>query len=268
MSVYAKDDPQHFRTALQSVFEQTAKAAEVVLVVDGPIGDSIASVIAEMQAACETLKVVRLNENKGHGQARRTGLANCTHELVAIMDSDDISVPDRFEKQLACFAADDELSVLGGQICEFEGSMENIIGIRMVPLEDSRIKAYLKSRCPFNQMTVMFRKSHVDRAGGYLDWHHEEDYYLWIRMFLAGCTFRNVPENLVYVRMNADSYLRRGGARYFKSEAALQVYMYKNHVIGLWRLACNIGIRFIVQVLIPNRLRRWLFANVFRTKKG
>lgn len=266
MSVYEKDNPQNFEIALESIFNQTVKPTEVVLVVDGPIPDEISQIIETMLDRYENLKVIRLDKNVGHGQARRVGLENCTNELVAIMDSDDISVPSRFEKELKCFQEDDDLSVVGSYYCEFESDLANVIGIREVPLEDKAIKQYIKTRCPFNLVSVMFRKSHVDNVGGFIDWHCEEDYYLWIRMFLAGCKFKNLPENLVYVRMNYDSYMRRGGMKYFKSESALQIYMYKNKVISLTRLVFNISIRFAVQILLPNTLRKWLFKKMFRKK--
>jgi len=268
MSVYEKDNPQHFSDALESVFGQTVEPTEVVLVVDGPVPEPTLRIIEATQNSHENLKVLHLKENMGHGIARRTGLENCSHELVAIMDSDDISVHNRFEKELECFENDVNLSVVGGYIGEFEGNVENVIGIREVPLEDDEIKQYLKSRCPFNQMTVMFKKSHVNNVGGYLDWHCEEDYFLWIRLFLAGYKFRNLPENLVYVRMDDDSYVRRGGWRYFKSEASLQLYMYKNKVISFLRLAINVSMRIVVQLLMPNRLRKWIFKKLFRAKKG
>jgi len=268
MSVYEKDNPQYFSLALESIFNQTVKPTEVVLVVDGPIPNATSQVIETMQDSHKNLKVFHLKKNMGHGIARRTGLENCAYKLVAIMDSDDISVPDRFEKELRCFENDKDLSVVGGYIGEFEENVENVIGIRKVPLEDHGIKQYLKSRCPFNLMSVMFRKSHVNEVGGFIDWHCEEDYYLWIRMLLAGCKFKNLAENLVFVRMNYDSYMRRGGLRYFKSEAALQLYMYKKNVIGLTRLVLNVSIRFIVQILIPNRSRKLIFKKFFRAKKG
>ena len=264
MSVYEKDDPKYFHVAMESVFNQTVKSTEVVLVVDGPVPQTLFQIIQLLQAEHQNLKVFHLEKNRGHGEARRTALEKCTHELVAVMDSDDISVPERFEKELRCFESDKDLSVVGGCIQEFEGDMDNIIGVRKVPLEDHEIKQFLKSRCPFNQMTVMFKKSHVDRVGGYIDWYCEEDYYLWIRMSLAGCKFKNLPKTLVNVRMSSDSYLRRSGWRYFKSEAALQVYMYRNKVINVFRLISNIVIRFIVQLLIPNRLRKWMFKKFFR----
>lgn len=268
MSVYEKDSPQYFETALESVFDQTVGPTEVVLVVDGPVPEPTLQIIETMQNSHKNLKVLHIKENMGHGIARRTGLENCDYELVAIMDSDDICVPDRFEKQLWCFENDKDLSVVGGFIWEFEEDMGNVIGIRKVPLEDDEIKQYLKSRCPFNQMSVMFRKTHVNNVGSFMDWYCEEDYFLWIRMLLAGCKFRNLPGNLVFVRMDYDSYIRRGGLRYFKSEAALQMYMYQNKVISFVRLIINVLIRFIIQILIPNRLRKWIFKKFFRTKKG
>ena len=268
MSVYGKDDPQYFSIALESVFEQTVKPTEVVLVVDGPIPEATSQVIETMLDRRKNLRVFYLEKNLGHGGSRNVGLKNCTHELVAIMDSDDICVRDRFEKQLQCFENDKDLSVVGGYVWEFEGDVNNIIGIRKVALEDHEIKQFLKSRCPFTQMSVMFRKSHVDNVGGFIDWHCDEDYFLWIRMSLAGCKFKNLPDNLVFVRMNADSYMRRGGLRYFKSESALQVYMYKNRAISLARLVVNVSIRLIVQILMPNRLRKWVFKKFFRVQKG
>lgn len=267
ISVYEKDHPQHFGLAMTSIFEQTVEPAEVVLVVDGPVPARTRELIEEFKQQHANLKVFWLEKNMGHGTARRTALENCSNELVAVMDSDDISVRDRFEKELCCFERDSELSVVGGYICEFEGNPENAIGIRTVPLEDREIKRYLKTRCPFNQMSVMFRKTHVDQAGGYRDWHCEEDYYLWIRMFLHGAKFMNLPENLVHVRMDPSSYMRRGGWRYFKSEAALQCYMHRNGVIGAWRTAMNIAVRLVVQLLIPNRLRKWMFKKFFRSQK-
>ena len=110
----------------------------------------------------------------------------------------------------------------------------------------------------------MFKKKAIDTVGGYLDWYCNEDYYLWIRMYLAGMHFANVPENLVNVRVGSEMYRRRGGWRYFKSEAKLQKYMLKNKVIGFGTFLINVSKRFIVQVLLPNRLRGWVFQKFAR----
>ena len=87
-------------------------------------------------------------------------------------------------------------------------------------------------------------------------------------MALAGYKFKNLQDNIVYVRMDSNSYLRRGGMKYFNSEAALQLFMYRNNVIGLFRLVLNIAIRLFVQILIPNGLRKWLFKKLFRAQEG
>ena len=216
--VYGGDDAEHFKFAVESILHQTVPPDEVVLVVDGPVPDRLDSVILEYEKL-SCFRVIRLKENQGHGIARRTCLLNCTHDIVALMDADDISVSTRFEKQLAVLNENSSLSVVGGNIAEFIDSQDNIVGYRNVPSNDEDIKIYLKKRCPMNQVTVMFRKKDVDRAGGYLDWYCEEDYYLWIRMLLKGMCFSNVSEVLVYVRVGKEMYRRRGGIKYFKSES-------------------------------------------------
>jgi glycosyltransferase involved in cell wall biosynthesis len=264
--VYGKDNAEHFRTAMDSIINQTVSPNEIVLVVDGPILDSIQKVIQDIQRKCEYLEVVYLENNVGHGEARRTGIEKCTNNLIAIMDADDICVPDRFERQLLYFVQDAELSVVGGNIAEFVDDIENVVGIRCVPKNDSDIKQYLKRRCPFNQMTVMFKKEDVIEAGGYIDWYCNEDYYLWIRMMQKSFKFGNVDEILCYVRVGSDMYQRRGGWKYFSSEARLQKYMLENKIIGTGRYVINVIIRFIVQVAMPNSVRGFVFRKLARNK--
>lgn len=234
------------------------------MVVDGPVPDAVNNEIEKFENSFPDFKVIRLIENKGHAIARQTGIEATSYNLVALMDSDDISVSDRFEKQLTAFQHNPKLDVLGGQMPEFIHSTNNIVGIRNVPLDDLRIKHYLKTRCPMNQVTVMFKKSSVLAAGGYIHWHYEEDYYLWLRMLEKGFSFQNLPDNLVYVRVGNEMYKRRGGIKYFKSEAKLQKYMREKAIISMPRYLFNVSVRFIVQVILPNKLRGWIFQKLFR----
>lgn len=210
--------------------------------------------------------VVKLERNSGHGTARRIGLENCKNEIIALMDADDISISNRFEKQLSYFMQNPVLSIVGSNIQEFIGSLENCTGKRIVPENDFEIKRYMKKRCPMNQMTVMFRKEAVQTVGGYLDWYCDEDYYLWIRLALAGKQFANLSEILVNVRIGEEMYSRRGGWKYFKSEAKLQNYMLKKGMIGLPRYTFNVAVRFVLQVLMPNKLRGIIFQKYTRSK--
>ena len=266
MCVYGKDNPQHFKTAVDSILNQTAPPDEVVLVVDGPVPAELDSVISEYEAL-EQFNVIRLAENQGHGNARRIGLEACRNELVAIMDADDISCNDRFEKQLNFFVNNKEVSIVGGNIVEFIESIENVVGKRNVPSNDSEIKDYLKKRCPMNLVTVMFKKSKINEVGGFIDWYCEEDYYLWIRMALADMKFANTGDILVNVRVGEEMYSRRGGWKYFKSEAKLQGFMLKKKIISFATYFMNVNKRLVVQVLLPNKLRGWVFKKFAREKE-
>lgn len=206
-----------------------------------------------------SFKTVYLKENQGHGDARRKSLEQCSCDLVALMDADDISLQNRFKKQLEQFAQNEEVSIVGGQITEFVNDPQNITGKREVPEKDSDIKQYMKKRCPMNQVSVMFKKQDVEKAGGYIDWFCEEDYYLWIRMAQNGCTFVNVPDVLVNVRVGDEMSARRGGWKYFSSEARLQKYMYDNKIISFVQYLYNVGIRFVGEVLVSDKLRTKLF---------
>jgi len=263
MCVYGKDDPEWFDAAVSSILNQTVQPTEVVLVVDGPVPPALDAVITKYEKT-DLFRVIRLEKNTGHGNARRVGLENCSHELVALMDADDISVPDRFEKQLSVFSADGEVSVVGGPISEFVDSVKEPVGYRIVPRTDGEIKEYLKKRCPMNQVTVMFRKSKIMDVGGYIDWYCNEDYYLWIRLYLAGARFANIPDVLVHVRVGADMYMRRGGWKYFCSEFKLQNYMLANRVMKPGTYIVNVLKRFVVQVFLPNKLRGFIFKKFAR----
>lgn len=205
-------------------------------------------------------KIIDLKQNQGLGNALRVALDNCKFELVARMDSDDISQPFRFEKQLDYFRSNPSVDMVGGNITEFVGDENNITGQRYVPESDADIKRYMKKRCAFNHMSVMYKKTVVAKAGGYQDWFWNEDYYLWIRMMLRGAKFANVQDNIVNVRVGDEMSSRRGGMRYFKSEAGLQKYMLDNQIITYGQYFYNNAIRFAGEVLAPN----WLRAKLFR----
>lgn len=267
MSVYKNDRPDYFRQALASVLDQTAPPDEIVLVVDGPISGALDEAVRKSESEVPVLKVVRLAENVGHAGARQAALEAASNELIAIMDSDDIAVRDRFRQQLDLLGQNPGISVVGGLIQEFIGTPGNNAGIRYVPEHNGEIIRFLKARCPMNLMTVMYRRSDVLKAGGFIDWYCEEDYYLWIRLSLAGYRMHNIQQILVNARVGRDMYRRRGGWSYFRSEARLQGYMLRHGVISLPRYLYNVAGRFAMQVAMPNSLRGAVYRLVFRKEK-
>lgn len=265
MSVYKNEKSEYLKRALDSMLLQTVKPNEVVLVEDGPLTEELYMVINDYVSKYSDLFVIVKNKtNLGLGKSLANGLSYCKNEFVARMDTDDVSLPDRCEKQLAAFSINQEVSVVGGNISEFIGEEENIVGYRNVKENHEDIVKYMKKRCPLNHVTVMFKKLAVERVGGYIEWHYNEDYYLWIRLYLAGKKFYNVQETLVNVRVGKDMYARRGGWKYFKSERGIQKLMKKNKIIGFGTYFMNVIKRFIVQVMLPNKLRAWVFKKFAR----
>ena len=267
MSVYKSDNPDFFDRALSSITdEQTIIPNEIVLVVDGPVNDEINAVIDKYESKYEIFKVIRLEQNGGLGNALKIAVENSSNELIARMDSDDVSVSTRFEEQLKYFETNPEIDIVGGDITEFIGEGNNIVGKRSVPLSNESIREYMKTRCAMNHVSVMYKKKAVESAGGYQDWFWNEDYYLWIRMWLNGAVFANTGSVLVNVRVGEEMYQRRGGSKYFESEKGLQDYMLKNKMINHSTYIKNVAKRLIVQKLMPNKLRGWVFRTFARKK--
>ena len=264
MSVYNGDNAHWFKEAVDSIIQQSIKPNEIILVVDGPVGEDINEIIYNYEKKDNSFKVIRLIKNSGHAKARQAGIENAQYEYIAIMDSDDIAVDNRFEKQLNYFEIHSDCDILGGQIVEFVDNPSNIVGRRNVPLSNNQIYNYMKKRCAFNQPSVMFRKSAVLSVGGYQEWYCNEDYYLWIRMALQRCSMANLPDVLVYMRTGRDQYARRGGKKYFLSEKGIQRFMLDNRIISLYRYCFNVVVRWGVQVAMPNWLRGFVFQKLFR----
>jgi len=267
-SVYKNDKPEYIRVALDSLLvEQTIKPDEIVLVQDGPVPYEVSRLLLEyMDIYGDKLNIIKLKENKGLGNALKLGVENAQYDIIARMDSDDICSPDRFDKQLAFLEAHPDCDIVGGQITEFIDTPGNIVAKREVPLGNEEIYRYMKSRCAFNHPTVMFRKEAVLKVGNYKDWFWNEDYYLWIRMMMAGCMMANLPDVLVNMRSGLDQYSRRGGRKYFDSEIGIKKLMLENGLISKSDFLINYVERFIIQLLLPNSVRGWVFRTFARKK--
>lgn len=268
ISVYQKDNATFFDRALESITSnQTVKPDEVVLIVDGPVPNKINNVIGKYECLYPAMfHIVRCEKNSGLGNALKLAVEKAKYALVARMDSDDVSVPNRFEQELNYFIEHPETDIIGGDITEFVGEESNIVGRRVVPKSNMEIREYMKSRCAMNHVSVMYKKSAVQAAGGYQDWFWNEDYYLWIRMQLNRAVFANTGTVLVNVRVGGEMYQRRGGKKYFQSELGLQKLMLEKGIISGRRFFINVLERLILQVLMPNKLRGFLFQKLAREK--
>lgn len=267
MSVYKNEKVDFFKEAMNSVLSQTVKPEEIVLIRDGEVYEELQTAIDEyIQKYPAIFTYIPLEKNGGLGNALRIGVEKARNELIARMDTDDISTPNRFEKQLGKFEEDPDLDMVGGDIFEFTVSPQEINSVRKVPSSHKEIVERLKTRSPFNHVTVMFKKSAVLKAGNYQDFYLFEDWYLWIRMYLNGCRFANVPENFCFVRVEGMAN-RRGGMKYYKSCKKLLKYMKKQSLINNFQYMKIKLIRFVGYVLIPNNLRAWCYKKFLRNNQ-
>lgn len=270
MSIYKSDVPELVRMALDSLLQQTLLPNEIVIVGDGPVPAALELEVESLKLRVESemlpIEVTYLpqEQNRGLGEAMRIAAENAKHDYVARMDSDDICLPDRFEKQMKCFEEDPELSLVGGMITEFDGEPENIIAKRVLPLDDVGIKKMMRGRCAVNHVTVIFKKADLLRSGNYQPYWLQEDQYLWARMMEHGCKFRNIPDVVVNVRSGKDQIARRSGWRFYKSVVRVFWYMYRHGLISFGYFLYICTIRGVVQVLMPNRLRTWFYLHLLR----
>ena len=266
MSVYYKERPEYLRQAMKSIFNQTVLTNDFVLICDGPLTEELDAVIKEFKHMHEDiLNVYRIENNVGLGNALNLGISECKNELVARMDSDDISRKQRCEKQLEIFEKDDSIDIVSGTIEEFVGDIKNVKSCRNLPEKNQDIIKFAKSRSPFNHACIMYKKNKVIEAGSYKDFYFLEDYYLWIRMLNSGCHGYNIQEPLLWVRAGNDMYKRRSGVKYVKSQKNLLTYMKKIGFINKLEFIIGVLIRTCVS-LSPNLLRKYLYNNFLRNK--
>ena len=265
MSVYKNEKVEYFVQAVDSLLNQTIQPEQIVLVRDGGVYEELQNTIDKyVNDYPDVFTYLPLEQNGGLGNALRYGLTYCRNELIGRMDTDDISVPDRFEKQLEFMKNNPCVDIVGGNISEFTNDPTEIVDYRIVSQTHEDICVYLKSRSPFNHVTVMFKKSALEKAGSYESFYLFEDWYLWVKMYLSGAKFANINVVLVNVRIS-DMANRRGGMKYYRSCVKLLNYMKKNNVIGFGKYAKTCVVRFCGYVLLPNKMREWAYKKFLRT---
>ena len=264
MCVYHGEEPAHFEAAIRSMLDQTVVTDDFVIVCDGPLTAELDAVLDQFESRHPGLfRIIRLPENVGVGLAAKAGLAACRNDLIAKMDSDDISVPDRCQRQLARFAADPALALLGGVIEEFDNRTGKVMSIRSAPMDNAGIRKYARRRSPINNVTAMYRKSAALDAGGYRDLRRAEDYDLYLRMLIKGCHAENLPETLVKVRMDADSHRRRASWSTMKCCAGIWWYAWRTGFSSLTDLAfCLAGQTFLV--ICPGCIQQLIYKKFLR----
>lgn len=267
-TVYKSDNPDAFRLSLESMINQTVKPDEIVLVKDGPIPDTLQTVIEDVDERNPGIIVqVQLENNVGLGLALNEGLKVCKNELVARMDSDDISMPERCEKQLKLFSNDPELDIVGCPVKEFVGTTDNVVGVRDVPFDNVSIHEYARRRDPFNHPTVMYRKSKVMLYGPYGDYRKNQDTALWIDMLSNGCKGANCEEYLLWFRFDENTYKKRKSWINTKLLIEIRKKAYRIGFSSFFDYVFVAVAQFAIFVL-PMSVQKFVYTKLLRKKDG
>ena len=271
LPVYKNDSPAFFNAAMQSLFDQTVRATEIVLIQDGPLTEDLERVVKNWEGRMPELTVLTLPKNVGLSAALNAGIKAAKYEWLARMDSDDVCKPDRFEKQLSYIEHDPEISIIGGWIAEFETVLGDADSVRKLPETHDEIFAYAKWRCPFNHMTVMYKKSVITELGLYKTFEDGntagfgEDYELWARFLVNGYKGANIQEVLVDARTDKDFFTRRRrGMKYFKSEVSELNDLYKLGLINPLHYAVHFGMKAVVR-FSPPALVKFIYKGIRKT---
>ena len=260
MSLYCKEKPEYLVAALDSMIHQTLKPDEIVLVEDGPLTDDLRQVVEEYK---DQLSIVVNPQNLGLGLALNEGLKACKNDLVARMDTDDVSKPDRCEKQVKKFEMNPGLAIVGSHIDEFVGTTDNVISSRIVPVTQKEIYEFAKRRSAFNHPTVMYRKSVVLAEGGYADMKRNQDVDLFGRMLFHGCQAENIDESLLWFRTSNELSARRRSWENTKSYVATIRRFWK---IGFSSFGdyLKVLVAQIAIYIMPVRLQNWVYGKFLR----
>ncbi|WP_035618875.1 glycosyltransferase [Lacticigenium naphthae] len=264
LSVYQKEKKDFLIASLNSVINQSVKPSEIVIVKDGPLTEELEETLSNFIEEMPSLfKIVTLKDNVGLGLALNAGLKECKYDLVARMDTDDISMPDRFEKQLEIFNRIPEIGIVGSNISEFVDNPKNVVSQRTVPENHDDIVKFSRRRSPFNHPTVMYKKNLVLKFNGYSDFRRNQDYDLFVRMLNNGIKAYNIQEPLLLFRADSDNLKRRKSWKKTSYDIQMRYKFFRKGYSSILDLTIT-TIAFIIVYFAPLKLFKLINKKILR----
>lgn len=264
LSVYKNDNIDYFVKAVNSCLNQILVPDEIIIVVDGPVGNKLNHQIEKFNIH-NNIEVLFLPVNVGRGLAKHNAILKSKNDIVAIMDSDDLCLENRFSVQIEFLNLNRDIDIIGSYISEFKRFPGDLDKIRKVPLQHSLIVKASKFRVPTNHVTIMFKKSAYLKCGGYKDYRSSEDVDFLGRMVYSGARFANIPEILVYVRFPENYWQKRSGFNYMREELIVYHRFFKRKQITFFELFINAITRIVIR-LFPVFLLKFFYNNFMRSK--
>lgn len=256
LPVSASVDLAGLGRAHESITDQRMPPESVVVVTNQPLSNELETAIRDLVEGDQRSRHLHVPETQGLGGALQAGLQDCSTDLVARMDADDVSHPGRLDAEHEVLTAT-EADVVGTQLAEFREDPERPERVRRVPTTHDEIAEWMAWRCPLNHPTTMFDREAVLAAGGYREFPMMEDWDLWARCLANGLRFRNLERALVRARVE-ELVDRRGGLRYAHSEVRMALELKRLGIASNWDTCRHLAFRFPIR-LFPPRLRRTIY---------
>lgn len=265
--VYAKENAQNFQKAVDSITNQTLMPDEILVIEDGILGNDLEDVVVNLEKKYSNIvRVIRLQENIGIGKIRALGVIECKYDWLAFMDSDDISVKDRFKKQIDYLKENSDIDMLGAQTPYFIDSPDNVCFSRIMPEKHEDIYNLGKFRMPVNTVTLIFKKQKAIECGNFKVNVGFEDYEFVGKFLNAGNKVVNLPDNLVYVRTGSEMMSRRKGLKYFGYEYACMKSFLDIGYISFFQFIRNLALKFPLRVM-PDWMRNLIYKKFLRKEQ-
>jgi glycosyltransferase involved in cell wall biosynthesis len=264
MTISPNENPSFLDEAIKSIsINQSVKPNQTILIVDGPSPLGIKNILQKFQSIINDLEIIELDQNYGQAYASNVGLEKCKYDFIARMDSDDISLKDRFNKQINFLKKNSNIDCLGGLINEFEIKSKRISYSRKVPERNFEIYKFLRFRNPINNVTSMIKKDLILKVGGYNGTKFVEDYNLFVRLAASGARFHNLQEPLVLVRLGKSFFQKRSKIALFPDWYKTQKILLKSKLTNyFYFLLANITM--LVFLLLPIFMKKFFYKYFLR----
>lgn len=213
MAVYKGDRADWVGHAVESILDQSYQDYIFFIAIDGDISSELMSTLNFYARTDSRIILTKSSVN--------LGLSSCINYIIDIaeqispqflfrMDADDVSCPQRLQKQVEYLRANPDVGVLGSSLTEIDEN-DKIVGHRKLPESHQEIIEMLPQRCPINHPTVVFRFDVFKQGFRYQDsLRNTQDYFMWINLVKNNINFANLSEELLMFRRVNDFYKRRG----------------------------------------------------------
>lgn len=261
LTVYKNDSVVYLKKSVGSILGQSLQDFHIYIGVDGPVGEELDECLRELEQNFN-VTIVRFKTNRGLACMLNDLIAICKNEgyaCYARMDADDISVQDRFEKQVAYLEEHPDVDVVGGAIEEIDGE-DQLRGKHVeYPLTHEECRKFFRYRDPLAHPAVMFRARYFEKvANGYRnEYRKNQDTMLWFDGFMNGCVFANLKNTVLHFRVNDDFYNRRNG--WNRAKQMLRDRLKINKALGYDITANMFAVAMFFMTVSPSWVKKLLY---------